>query len=121
MATATQCIRPDDPAFIAAFGLGIAFAVFLARILGGLESRLTGTKLAGLYRSVAWGAAEGLAFVGPIALTALLDRWQHPERSLCTSLVWRWYFVPPVVLVVTGIAWGIRRAAGHELGRRRTT
>ncbi len=114
MVSGSQCIRPDDPAFIAAFGLGIAFAVFLARALVGLEARLAGRKLAWLYRSLAWGVAEGLAFVVPIALTALLDKWQHPERSLCTSLVGRWYFVPPIVLVVTGIAWGILRAAGQR-------
>src|SRR5512143_1156328 len=114
MASASQCIRPDDPAFIAAFGLGVVFAVFLARALVGLETRLTGRGLAWLYRSLAWAVAEGLAFVVPIALTGVLDKWQHPERSLCTSLVWRWYFVAPVVLVVTGVAWGILRAAGQR-------
>ena len=46
MPSATQCIRPDDPAFIAAFGLGIVFAVFLAPALVGLETRLTKKGLA---------------------------------------------------------------------------
>ena len=117
MVPASQCIRPDDPAFIAAFSLGVVFAVVLAGSLVRLERELAGRRRAGLYRSLAWGAAEALAFVVPIAMTALFDKWQHPDRSLCTSLVWRWYFVPPVVLVATGIAWGILRAAGH----RRTT
>ncbi len=116
MGSANQCIRPDDPAFIAALVLGVAFAILLARTLVRLEERLVGSSRAMLYRSLAWGVAEGLAFVAPIALTALLDKWQHPERSLCTSLVWRWYFVPPVVLVATGVAWGILRAAAQ--GRR---
>jgi hypothetical protein len=93
MGPVSQCVRPDDPAFMAAFGLGIAFAVFLASKLVELEARLTGRRLAWLYRSVAWAVAEGLAFIVPIAFTALLDKWAHPERSLCTSLVWRWYFV----------------------------
>jgi hypothetical protein len=114
MPLASRCIRTDDPAFIAAFGLGIAFAVLLARTLVELETKLASRDLAWLYRSVAWLAAEGLAFVVPIALTALLDKWQRPERSLCTSLVWRWYFVPPVALVVIGIAWGILRAAAQR-------
>ena len=117
MGSASQCIRPGDPAFIAAFVLVVAFAVFLARILVNLEPRLAGSGRAVLYRSLAWGVAEGLAFVVPIALTALLDKWEHPERSLCASLVWRWYFVPPIVLVATGMGWGIVRAAGQ----RRTT
>ena len=119
MAAASQCIRPDDPAFIAAFVLGVAFAILLARTLVRLEQQLAGTSRTVLYRSLAWGVAEALAFVVPIALTALLDKWQHPERSLCTSLVWRWYFVPPIVLVVTGIAWGILRAAGERRSTRR--
>jgi len=47
-------------------------------------------------RSLAWAAAEGAVLVGPIALTIGLYAWQHPERAPCTSLVWRWYFLPPV-------------------------
>ena len=101
MPSATQCIRPDDPAFIAAFGLGIVFAVFLARALVGLETRLTKKGLAWLYRSFAWAVAEGLAFVVPIALTGLLDKWQHPERSLCSLWSGGGTSRPPVVLVVT--------------------
>ena len=45
-------------------------------------------------RSLAWGAAEAAVFVGPMVLTVILYAWQHPERELCTSLLWRWYFLP---------------------------
>jgi hypothetical protein len=54
--------------------------------------------------------ALATVFVGPIALTAVLDSWQHPGRALCTSLVEGWFFVPPALLFVTGVIFGVLEA-----------
>ena len=120
MEATSQCIGPHEPAFVASFVAGVGFAVFLASVLVRLERRLQGKRMAFVYRSLAWGAAEIVAFVAPIAFAAVLDRWAHPERTLCTSLVWRWYFVPPVVLVVTGVTWGVLDAFAQRRAPRQS-
>ena len=117
METASQCIGTHEPAFVAGIAFGVVLAILLAGMLVRFESTLRGKSLAFVRRSLAWGLAEGVAFVGPSALTMGLYAWQHPERELCTSVVWRWYLVPPAVLVVTGIAGGVWTAA---LQRRRS-
>lgn len=111
MDSTSQCIGPNEPAFIAGLAAGLVGAVFLARALVKLEPKLQGRRNVFLRRSLAWAAAEGAVFVGPMALTIGLYAWQHPGRQLCTSLVWPWYFLPPVVLVVTGVVWGVGNAA----------
>ena len=58
-----------------------------------------------------WAAAQGAVFVGPMLLRIGLYAWQHPERELCTSLVWRWYLAPPILLVIVGMSWGVVHAA----------
>ena len=118
MEPASQCIGTHEPAFIIALAIGLAGAVLLAGALVKLEARLRGKSLAFVRRSLAWGAAEAAVFVGPMVLTVGLYAWQHPERELCTSLVWRWYFLPPVVLVVTGVSWGVWNAVlQHRLAK----
>ncbi len=93
-----------------AMALGLASAVLLARALVRLEAKLQGAPRVFLRRSLAWAAAQGAVFVGPILLTVGLYACQHPGRQLCTSLVWRWYFAPPVLLVVVGVSWGVLNA-----------
>jgi hypothetical protein len=106
----SQCIGPNEPAFIAGLAVGLVGAVLLARGLVKLEPKLQGKRKLFMRRSLAWAAAEGAVFVGPMALTIGLYAWQHPDRQLCTSLVWPWYFLPPVVLVATGVVWGVCEA-----------
>jgi hypothetical protein len=91
--------------------LGLVSAILLARALVRAEARLRSKPHVFLRRSLAWAAAQAAVFVGPILLTVGLYAWQHPGRQPCTSLVWQWYFVPPVVLVVVGVSWGLLNAA----------
>ena len=118
----SQCIRPDEPAFIAALVTGLLVSVLLGVLLARFERTLQDHSILNLRRHVAWLVALATVFVGPIALTALLDSWQHPGRTLCTSLVWRWYFVPPAGLFVTGVIFGVlearRRVGGSGLANR---
>jgi hypothetical protein len=111
MEPASQCIGTSEPAFMIAMALGLASAALLARALVRLEAKLQGRPHVFVRRSLAWAAAQGAVFVGPILLTVGLHAWRHPERQLCTSLVWRWYFVPPILLVVVGVSWGVLNAA----------
>lgn len=106
----SQCIGPNEPAFVAGLAIGVITAVLLAGVLVRLESKLQGKSMVFVRRSLAWAAAEAAVFIGPIALTVGLYAWQHPEKELCTSLIWRWYFLPPVVLVITGVFWGVCNA-----------
>lgn len=119
MSEGSQCIRPDDPAFLAALVTGLVGSVLLGILLARFERTLGDHSVMNLRRQIAWLLGLAASFVGPIALTALLDSWQHPERTLCTSLVWRWYFLPPVVLFVTGVIFGVleARRRANESGR----
>ena len=110
MDSTRQCIGPNEPAFIAGLAAGLVGAVLLARGLVKLEAKLQAKRKVFLRRSLAWAAAEGAVFVGPMALTVGLYAWQHPGRQLCTLLVWPWHFLPPVVLVATGVVWGVCNA-----------
>jgi uncharacterized BrkB/YihY/UPF0761 family membrane protein len=116
MSQVSQCIRPDDPVFLAALVTGLVVSVLLGILLARFERTLQDHSVMNLRRHVAWLVALGVSFVGPIVLTALLDSWQHPERTVCTSLVWRWYFLPPVVLFVTGAIFGVLEARRRANG-----
>jgi hypothetical protein len=107
---ASQCIGTSEPAFMVAMALGLASAVLLAGALVGLERKLQGRPHVFVRRSLAWAAAQAAVFVGPILMTVGLHAWQYPERQPCTSIVWRWYFVPPILLVVVGVSWGVLSA-----------
>jgi hypothetical protein len=122
MNAGSQCIRPDDPAFVAALATGLVLSMLLGILLARYERTLHDHGVLNLRRHVAWLVGLASAFVAPIAMTALFDSWLHPGRGLCTSLVWRWFFIPPVALLVTGVVFGVleakRRAAGpNEAGR----
>lgn len=110
MEPGSQCIGTNDPAFVIAMVLGLASAVLLAAALVGYEAVLQAKSHVFLRRSLVWAIAQVLVFVGPVALTIALYALLHPDRTLCTSLVWRWYFAPPVVLVVVGVTWGLLKA-----------
>lgn len=110
MEPASQCIGTHEPAFMISMGVGLASAVLLARALVILEAKLQGKPHLFVRRSLAWAAAQAAVFAGPILLTIGLYAWQHPDRQLCTSLVWRWYFVPPFALVFVGVSWGVLNA-----------
>jgi hypothetical protein len=111
--TANLCIGTQEPAFQISLAIGVVAAVLLAGALVKLEATLQGKTFVALRRSLAWAAAEAVVLVGPMVLTVLLHALLHPEQELCTSLVWRWYLLPPVVLVVAGVAGGVL-AAVHQ-------
>jgi hypothetical protein len=64
-------------------------------------------------RNLTWFAALAALVSGQLTLLERLHALRHPGEALCTSLVWRWFFVPPIVLFVTGALWGV-----HERNRR---
>lgn len=113
----SQCIRPDDPAFVAALALGVVGAVVLGALLARFERTLKDHSVRNLRRHGAWLLGLAAAFGGPIALTALFDSWLHPGRKLCTSLVGQWFFLPPAVVVATGVIFGVLEARHRTAGR----
>jgi MFS family permease len=87
--------------------MALTGAVLLGIVLARLERRRPDLR-GRLVRNLAWFGALAITFVVSIALTVLVYWVLHPDRQPCTSLVWRWFFLPPVVLFVTGVVWGIR-------------
>jgi len=60
------------------------------------------TQASGLYRSLAWGEAEALAFVVPIAMTPIFDKCSIQTEAVTSLLAV--VFVPRCSRG-TGIAW----------------
>ena len=114
---AELCIETTDPAFVGALAAGVAAAVALSFALGRLERPVRGRLIPQLYRNFIWFGVLTALFVGTIALMHVLFQWGHPGMVLCTSLIWRWLFAPPILLFVGGAAWGVRergRASDQE-------
>ena len=107
MTAGSQCIGPREPAFIMAMIVALLVSVVVGMVLARWER--TRPTLAGrVVRNVAWFGALLVSFAGSIGLTGLFNWILHPERQLCTSLVWRWFFVPPLVAFITGVVLGAR-------------
>ncbi len=114
------CIAPSEPAFVVALGVGVVGAVLLARLLVQAEPRFQKSGSAFLHRSIAWLAAEVVAFAGPIGLTFGLFWLEHPGQVVCTANIGRWFFVPPVLLVTVAVLWGVCSAVLQSHSPRRT-
>jgi hypothetical protein len=76
-------------------------------LLGRME-RATRGPLSQARRNLVWFAALLVTVGGQVLLLDRLFTWQHPGEVLCTSLVWKWFFLPPIVLFLTGALWGVR-------------
>ncbi len=113
----SQCVGPNDPAFIVALAAGLIAALLLSSVLGRLGRPRRGPPRPRLYRDLTWFAMLAAVFFGTIILMEWLYSWEHPGVELCTTLVWRWFFLPPVVLFVSGALWGIRERKLHALER----
>ena len=85
MEPGSQCITPDDPAFVAALGLGLVGAVVLGVLLARFERSLKDHSVWNLRRHGAWVLGLAVAFAGPIALTALFDSRLHPGKNAYES------------------------------------
>jgi hypothetical protein len=55
--------------------------------------------------------------VGQLILLNRPFAWQHPGEGLCTPLVWKWFFLPPIVLFMTGALWAVRERNRHASER----
>jgi hypothetical protein len=111
------CISSAHPAFLGAMTVGIAAALVLSVALGRLERRLRGVPLSQLYRNLIWFGVLSALFFGTVALLNVLFLSMHPDLTLCTSLIWRWLFVPPILSFVGAVTYGIRdrkRASERE-------
>lgn len=94
--------------FLVALAAGVLGALFLSLGLGRLERPRAGPPLSQGHRNLLWFLALATTFVGPMLVLGRLFAWQHPGATLCTSLVGRWFFLPPVVLFVAGAICGAR-------------
>jgi hypothetical protein len=118
---ASLCIGLGEPSFIASLAAGIVLALLLGVVLGRLERTVDGSPMSQARRNLVWFAALVAVVFGELVLLDRLFALQHPGEALCTSLVWPWFFVPPIVLFVTGALWGARernrQASGPSQGR----
>ena len=117
MNPASLCIGTGEPAFIVALSAGVAGSLLLGVILGRMERRAQGSPLPQAWRNLAWFAALSVVVAGQLILLHRLFAWQHPGEELCTSLVWKWFLLPPIVLFMTGALWGARERNRHASER----
>jgi hypothetical protein len=117
MSTGSLCIGLIDPAFLAAFGLGLIGALALAFGMGRLEPRVDRHEISVRERNLRWFAAMVATWLGPILLLFLFFRWVHPGQTLCTAIVGNWFFLLPAVLLVTGALFGVRERKRALLGQ----
>jgi hypothetical protein len=111
---ASLCIGTSEPAFIISLATGVAGSLVLGVILGKMERTAPGSQpLPQAWRHLAWFAALATVVVIQLLLLDRLFGWRHPGLVLCTSLVWKWFFLPPIVLFVTGALWGVRERNRH--------
>jgi hypothetical protein len=98
MNPATQCITAADPTFIASMGTGVGLALGLGALLLWVDRRRAAAPLSAPLRNGLWFGALAASFAAPIVLLGRLFAWRYPGATLCTSLIWPWFFVPPAVL-----------------------
>ena len=108
MNSASLCIGPSEPSFIVALSAGVAGSLLLGVLLGRMEGGGREVPLSPARRNLVWFAALVVTVGGQLLLLDRLFTWQHPGEVLCTSFVWKWFFLPPIILFLTGALWGVR-------------